>query len=120
MDKLLEISQILEKWGHKLRRNDSVCTCCGYLEHITEHHNIISIGIHIYKNHDNQIDTDKKIYIEVKLSSSEIYKNYGYNMYPPFGDSDHVFGSKSFQSFEDLLDELQSLELINCGHSIKG
>ena len=114
MDILLEIEKILTKWGHKLDHSISPCISSGCLDYTTEHNNIISISIHL------KGDTDIDFYIVVKLSSSKIYANYGYSMDPPMDNSDHVCGSKNFQSFEDLLDELQDLGLINCGQNIKG
>ena len=81
------------------------------MDYITEHHDIKSITIFV----GNSID----LYIDVKILNSEIYVNHDYKM-SPLHSGDYIYGSKNLQSYEDLLDELQDLELINCYRNIKG
>lgn len=77
-----------------------------------KHHNIESISIHL----SNGTNIDLTIY--VKSSSIQVYTNHGYYL-RSMPCSTNVYGIKSFQSVGDLLDELQDLGLIKCGHNIK-
>ena len=112
MDKLSEISQILEileKCG-KLKK-ERIIIPNYFLEYTIRHRDIKSITIFV----ENSI----YFYIDVKVSSREIYSNCGYGMPIPCG-GDYICGSKKLQSCGDLLDELQDLGLIYVGNDIKG
>jgi len=112
MDKSLDLSRILIKWGHKLKLNQHN-EYMRFLSYDVEHHNIVSITILL------RDDTSIVINIRGKPLSIELYKNHGYQLCPDGISIDIMWLSKSFQSFEDLLDELRDLGLINCGHNIK-
>ena len=114
MDKLLEISQILVRYGNKLDDHSPYRVDGGYIKHITEHCNIISISIFVHNG------TDISMYIDVKPLSVKMYLEQEYVMDKVYNYDILVCGSRDFQSFEDLLDELQDLGLIKYGHNIKG
>lgn len=108
--KLVELSPILRKWGHTLTRYDKYMRVAFY---DVEHRNIVSMSI--------STDLITNISIKIKSSSIELYKNHGYKIGKLYHDDsvDIVWLAKSVQSIEGLLDELQELGLINCGHTIK-
>lgn len=112
MDKLFEIGQILTRCGHKLNYHIDEHYTKASCYHI-EDNDIVSIGI----NMSNMAYIS--FYINVKPSSVEIYRNQHYSFDHVYVDSKSVCGVKSFESLEGLLDELQKLGLINCGHNIK-
>ena len=110
MDTLSEINQILLEGGHKV--NHRWCEGNYVLRCQTVHHNILSISIYLRDN------INIILYIYVDPLNIQVYTNKGYCMYSYIGKP--TCGRKDFQSFEDLLDELQDLELISCGYNIKG
>ena len=114
MGKLLEIEKKLKARGYKW----DIWSLNSLIYNI-EHHSIISFEISSNTFRDDNISM--WFHIRVKTSSIEEYRKRGYEMYCELLmiDIDSVWGSKSFQLFEDLLDELQDLGLINCGHNIK-
>ena len=112
-EKLLKIEQLLIKEGHELNEYSYPEEYVGYSEYFIKNHGVDYIWIELY----NTI-------IRLKISSPPSYikecVGRGYDMDEPYAFNDPICGNKRFQSFEDLLDELQELRLINYGHNIKG
>ena len=112
MDKLLKIEQLLVKEGHELARHWSPGINLMRSEYFIKNNNIEYILIDI---------SYPIIYLKISKipSSREVYRNRGYHLNYPSSFNYPICENKIFRSFEDLLDELQGLRLINCGHSIK-
>lgn len=111
MDRLSKIEQELKEHGNELV-DHITSDLMSYVTYKTKHHNIVSIYFSISS------DTDIVLGIYVEPSSILVYINKGYHMSSSL--TAYEWGTKNFQSSEDLLNELHDLELINCGHNIKG
>lgn len=113
MCKLSEITEILQENGNKFINCICKSDSC-FSSYFPKRGDVIILNVHLYYS-----TCHITLYIDVDPSSREVYVNRGYDVDHHCKDEEWVCGSKDFQSFEDLLDELQELGLINCGRNIK-